>query len=172
GLDGAGKTTILYKLKLGDNFCANPTIGFNMESLKVKGANLLVFDVGGQDSLRPLWTHYYDDLKIIITVIDIDDYSRFDLAKSELENVLSSDKLQGVPLLIFANKLDLYLENYEKNIEYRKINNLGRNVLEIEDNIFKRFDCHTISQSRLCKVQPCSAVANLHLLDGLDWVST
>lgn len=31
GLDGAGKTTILYSLKLGETINTIPTIGFNVE---------------------------------------------------------------------------------------------------------------------------------------------
>lgn len=33
GLDAAGKTTILYKLKLGEVVSSVPTIGFNMETV-------------------------------------------------------------------------------------------------------------------------------------------
>ena len=35
GLDAAGKTTVLYKLKLGEVVSVIPTIGFNVETLKV-----------------------------------------------------------------------------------------------------------------------------------------
>ena len=57
GLDGAGKTTILYKLKLGDNITTIPTIGFNVETLEYKNINFTVWDVGGQDKIRRLWRH-------------------------------------------------------------------------------------------------------------------
>ncbi len=33
GLDAAGKTTVLYKLKLGEIVTTIPTIGFNVESI-------------------------------------------------------------------------------------------------------------------------------------------
>ena len=33
GLDAAGKTTILYKMRLGENVCTIPTIGFNVEEI-------------------------------------------------------------------------------------------------------------------------------------------
>uniref|UniRef100_A0A3P8UAI9 Uncharacterized protein n=1 Tax=Amphiprion percula TaxID=161767 RepID=A0A3P8UAI9_AMPPE len=33
GLDAAGKTTILYKLKLGQSVTTIPTVGFNVETL-------------------------------------------------------------------------------------------------------------------------------------------
>ncbi|KAJ3226396.1 hypothetical protein HK099_004974 [Clydaea vesicula] len=55
GLDNAGKTTILYKLLLGSAVETTPTIGSNVEELTYKNINLLVWDVGGQDSLRASW---------------------------------------------------------------------------------------------------------------------
>ena len=36
GLDAAGKTTILYKLKLGEVVTPIPTIGFNVEEVTYK----------------------------------------------------------------------------------------------------------------------------------------
>lgn len=36
GLDAAGKTTILYKLKLGEVVTTIPTIGFNVETVEYK----------------------------------------------------------------------------------------------------------------------------------------
>lgn len=33
GLDGAGKTSILYKMKLNENIHTVPTIGFNLETV-------------------------------------------------------------------------------------------------------------------------------------------
>ena len=36
GLDAAGKTTILFKLKLGEVIQSVPTIGFNMETVEYK----------------------------------------------------------------------------------------------------------------------------------------
>jgi tripartite motif-containing protein 23 len=60
GLDGAGKTSILFKLKQDEFVAATPTIGFNVESLELRSdLQLTVWDVGGQPKLRPLWKHYY-----------------------------------------------------------------------------------------------------------------
>ena len=55
----AGKSTILYKLKLDETLNTIPTVGFNVETIKYKKMNLNVWDVGGQDSIRSLWRHYY-----------------------------------------------------------------------------------------------------------------
>lgn len=48
GLDAAGKTTILYKLKLGEVVTTIPTIGFNVETVNYKKLNFTVWDVGGE----------------------------------------------------------------------------------------------------------------------------
>ena len=50
GLDAAGKTTILYKLKLGEIVTTIPTIGFNVETVEYKNISFTVWDVGGQDT--------------------------------------------------------------------------------------------------------------------------
>ena len=52
GLDAAGKTTILYKLRLGENVCTIPTIGFNVEEIVFQNLTMTVWDIGGQKSIR------------------------------------------------------------------------------------------------------------------------
>jgi len=47
GLDDGGKTTILYKLKLGEVVNTIPTIGFNVEIIKKGKLEFVVWDVGG-----------------------------------------------------------------------------------------------------------------------------
>ena len=78
GLDAAGKTTILYKLKLGEIVTTIPTIGFNVETVEYKKINFTVWDVGGQDKIRPLWRHYYQNTQGLIFVVDSNDSSIFD----------------------------------------------------------------------------------------------
>jgi GTPase SAR1 family protein len=51
----AGKTTILYKLKLGEVVTTIPTIGFNVETVEYKNISFTVWDVGSRDKIRPLW---------------------------------------------------------------------------------------------------------------------
>lgn len=73
GLDAAGKTTILYKLKLGESTITIPTIGFNVETVQYKNINFTVWDVGGQHLVRPLWKHYYPGTngKFILRIFSI-----------------------------------------------------------------------------------------------------
>ncbi|CAK91990.1 unnamed protein product (macronuclear) [Paramecium tetraurelia] len=88
GLDAAGKTTILYKLKLGEVVSSVPTIGFNVETVEYKNIKFTVWDVGGQDKIRLLWRHYYQNTQGLIFVVDSSDKERVDVAREELdENV-------------------------------------------------------------------------------------
>ena len=83
GLDAAGKTTILYKLKLGEVVTTIPTIGFNVEAIEYGNLTLTVWDIGGQDKIRPLWRHYYSDTQGVICVVDSTDRDRLSQAKDE-----------------------------------------------------------------------------------------
>ena len=76
GLDAAGKTTILYQLRMGQTIKTIPTIGFNVETLEYKGVNFTVWDVGGQDKIRILWKHYYQNTDCLIFVVDSNDRER------------------------------------------------------------------------------------------------
>uniref|UniRef100_H3AW01 ADP ribosylation factor 5 n=1 Tax=Latimeria chalumnae TaxID=7897 RepID=H3AW01_LATCH len=107
GLDAAGKTTILYKLKLGEIVTTIPTIGFNVETVEYKNISFTVWDVGGQDKIRPLWRHYFQNTQVLIFVVDSNDRERIQEAAEELKKMLLEDELQGAVLLVLANKQDL-----------------------------------------------------------------
>ena len=88
----SGKTTILYKLKLGELVVAIPTIGFNVENIEIRNGNvkLTIWDVGGSDKIRLLWIHYYSNTHLIIYVVDSSDIDRIKLAKSELDKIITN----------------------------------------------------------------------------------
>ena len=107
GLDAAGKTTILYKLKLGEVVTTIPTIGFNVETVEYKNISFTVWDVGGQDKIRPLWRHYYQNTQGLIFVVDSNDRDRIEAAKDELHRMLNEEELRDAILLVYANKQGL-----------------------------------------------------------------
>ncbi|XP_028426079.1 ADP-ribosylation factor 5 isoform X1 [Perca flavescens] len=107
GLDAAGKTTILYKLKLGEIVTTIPTIGFNVETVEYKNICFTVWDVGGQDKIRPLWRHYFQNTQGLIFVVDSNDRERVTESAEELSKMIQEDELKEAVLLVFANKQDL-----------------------------------------------------------------
>lgn len=104
GLDGAGKTTILYRLQVGEVVTTIPTIGFNVEQVTYKNLKFQVWDLGGQTSIRPYWRCYYSNTDAIIYVVDSADRDRIGISKDELLYMLRvsdhSKKMQLVKLSI------------------------------------------------------------------------
>lgn len=89
GLDGAGKTSILFKLKQNEFTAEIPTIGFNVESLEYKNLKLTVWDVGGQHKLRPLWKHYYLNTQVRYEKVGIIYYVAFFSCQAALKEIIS-----------------------------------------------------------------------------------
>lgn len=96
GLDGAGKTTILYRLQVGEVVTTIPTIGFNVEQVTYKNLKFQVWDLGGQTSIRPYWRCYYSNTDAIIYVVDSADRDRIGISKDELLYML---RVSGVQLI-------------------------------------------------------------------------
>ncbi|KAL5167914.1 Protein EXPORTIN 1A [Glycine soja] len=107
GLDAAGKTTILYKLHIGEVLSTVPTIGFNVEKVQYKNVIFTVWDVGGQEKLRPLWRHYFNNTDGLIYVVDSLDRERIGKAKQEFQTIINDPFMLNSVILVFANKQDL-----------------------------------------------------------------
>lgn len=82
-------------------------VGFNVETVEYKNIQFTVWDVGGQDKIRPLWRHYFQNTQGIIFVVDSNDRDRVVEAREELQKMLNEDELRDALLLVFANKQDL-----------------------------------------------------------------
>ncbi|CAG5106551.1 Similar to ARF6: ADP-ribosylation factor 6 (Gallus gallus) [Cotesia congregata] len=99
GLDAAGKTTILYKLKFGQSVTTIPTVGFNVETVTYRNVKFNVWDVGGQDKIRPLWRHYYTGTQGLIFVVDCADRDRIDEARQELHRIINDREMRDAIIL-------------------------------------------------------------------------
>jgi small GTP-binding protein len=149
GLDSAGKTTVLYKYKLNETISTIPTIGFNVETVQINKINLTMWDVGGQNKIRPLWRHYYEGSNALIWVVDSADAERFEEAREELECTLKD--LPSVPLLILANKCDLPRAHSASVL---------RDSLQLS----------SLTSSRKWFIQECCATRGEGLLEGMSWL--
>lgn len=112
GLDSAGKTTILHKLKLGPTkadamVTTMPTLSFNAEVLDYKRMHFGLWDVGGQDNLRPFWRHHYTGTQAVIYIVDSNDEERISKSAEELHAMMADRELRFACLLVLANKSDL-----------------------------------------------------------------
>merc|ERR1719213_1219602 len=151
GLDAAGKTTILYKLKLGEVVTTIPTIGFNVDTVEYKNISFTVWDVGCQDKIRPLWRHYYQGTQGLIFVVDSNDRDRVEDAREELMKMLNEDEMRDALLLVFANKQDL------------------PNAMPAAE-VTEKLGLHNL-RHRQWSIQSACATTGDGLYEGLDWMS-
>ncbi|PFX27566.1 ADP-ribosylation factor-like protein 5B [Stylophora pistillata] len=91
GLDNAGKTTILYQFLMSEVVHTSPTIGSNVEEVVWKNIHFLMWDIGGQESLRSAWNTYYTNTEFLILVVDSTDRERLAVSKAELYNMLNHE---------------------------------------------------------------------------------
>ena len=151
GLDNAGKTTILYRLQMGEVVSTIPTIGFNVETVQYNNIKFQVWDLGGQTSIRPYWRCYFPNTQAIIYVVDSSDVDRLVIAKEEFHAILEEEELKGAVVLIFANKQDL------------------PGALD-DAAVTEALELHKI-KNRQWAIFKTSAIKGEGLFEGLDWLS-
>merc|ERR1711941_255145 len=128
-----------------------PTIGFNVETVEYKNISFTVWDVGGQDKIRPLWRHYYQGTNGLIFVVDSNDRDRIEDAREELFKMLNEDEMQDAVVLVFANKQDL------------------PNAMDAAE-VTEKLGLRSL-RNRPWYIQSASATSGDGLYEGLDWLS-
>ena len=152
GIDGAGKTSIFNRIKMGEFVKTIPTIGFNIDTLDYKGLSLILWDSGGQDKIRVLWKHYYENTDGIIFVVDSNDRDRIEDAAEELKKMLAEEELKDCHILVMANKQDLNGALFPQEVTEK----LGMGQLK----------------GRTWLVQGTSALTGQGINEGLDWMAS
>uniref|UniRef100_A0A8B9K294 ARF GTPase 5 n=1 Tax=Astyanax mexicanus TaxID=7994 RepID=A0A8B9K294_ASTMX len=126
-------------------------MGFNVETVEYKNICFTVWDVGGQDKIRPLWRHYFQNTQGLIFVVDSNDRERVQESAEELSKMLQEDELRDAVLLVFANKQDL------------------PNAMAVSE-LTDKLGLQSL-RSRTWYVQATCATQGTGLYEGLDWLS-
>ncbi|KAH7643190.1 ADP-ribosylation factor-like 5 [Dermatophagoides farinae] len=150
GLDNAGKTTILYQFLMEEVVHTSPTLGSNVEEVVWKNIHFIMWDLGGQDSLRQGWQAYYSNTEFIILVIDSSDHERISISKEELWRMLGHEDLRKASVLIYANKQDI------------------KGCMSVAQ-ISKELNLTSIKKHKW-QIQPCCAISGEGLYQGLEWI--
>ena len=151
GMQNAGKTTILYRLSLGQLVKTSPTIGSNVEEITYNNATFQAWDLGGQESTRSLWDVYYMNTDAVVYVIDSQDDEYFNESKAQFHKLLNHQALKNATILIFANKQDLP--------GAKPVNQI------IQDYELDKIKSH------IWHIQSCSALKGEGLVTGIKWLS-
>ncbi|MHA1215403.1 MAG: ADP-ribosylation factor family protein [Candidatus Hodarchaeales archaeon] len=154
GLANAGKTTLVKRLKGQDDLETVPTMGMNIETLRIGEIEVMAVDLGGQITYpSSLWEPFVSKSSGVVFVFDSADQSKVEEAGRWLKRVIKWAP-EDSAFLFLANKQDLDEAMSLENI----IESLG-----LEKEISKR--------PRTFAVYPCSALTG----DGVDepwrWMS-
>uniref|UniRef100_A0A1I8FJM2 ADP-ribosylation factor family protein n=1 Tax=Macrostomum lignano TaxID=282301 RepID=A0A1I8FJM2_9PLAT len=121
GLDAAGKTSVLYRLKTGELLCTIPTIGFNVE---LAGQSSLFGTLRRSRQDRALHRHYYPNSRGVLYIVDGVDRDRLGESVDELNRLcseLDDCELGDIPLALLCNKSDLKPQAPRPANELRKV---------------------------------------------------
>ncbi|EJT99030.1 ARF/SAR [Dacryopinax primogenitus] len=152
GLDNAGKTTILYRVTMGQAIETAPTVGSNTEIFEYKNLKFALWDIGGQSSIRSQWAQYFIATKAVILVVDSTDPARLHVSREELHRICADETLRDALLLVFANKQDV-----PGAMTAARVSD-GLALTELRD--------------RQWQIVPCSAITGQGLFEGFDWLVT
>uniref|UniRef100_A0A8C2NV35 ADP-ribosylation factor-related protein 1 n=2 Tax=Capra hircus TaxID=9925 RepID=A0A8C2NV35_CAPHI len=128
------------------------TVGLNIGTVDVGKARLMFWDLGGQEELQSLWDKYYAECHGVIYVIDSTDEERLSESKQAFEKMVTSEALDGVPILVLANKQDV------------------ETCLSIPDIKTAFSDCASKIGRRDCLTQACSALTGKGVREGIEWM--
>lgn len=153
GLENAGKTSILYKMKLGETMRTSPTIGFNVESINHQNLTITVWDMGGRQQLHSLWMTYLPHTDALVYVVDCTDTDeRLSQSSELLHRLIKEEFLDNVPLLLLCNKQDVA-------------------NAKTASQIVQLFKMHVLTD-RNWQAQQCVAITGNGLGEALDWLAS
>ena len=112
-----------------------------------------VWDIGGQDSYRNFWRHYYTGTQGLVFVIDSCDTDRLKICREEIVDVLSDDQLVNAAVLILANKQD-------------------QPGAMSPEQILQTLKLDTFLNGRTFKIQGSTATTGDGLLNGFAWLAS
>jgi small GTP-binding protein len=153
GNNNAGKTTIMYQLKVGLFVNTIPTTGFKVETIHYKNFALSIWEIGIRNNTAFLWRQYAEQAVGVIFVVDSYDVDRIGEANGDLRrtlNELDELGLPKLPLLVYANKQE---------------SRAAMSVADVRDQLGLKS-----VQDREWHIQGSSATMNDGLWEGLDWL--
>ena len=132
-----------------------------MQELDIGMIRFRAFDVGGHFVVRKVWREYSVSTDACVFIIDAVDRERFREAKAELHGLLGLPELEGVPVLVLLNKIDI--PSAASEAEMRAVLELpekwdGGGVLSTGDRAIDLF--------------PCSILKKMGFKEGFQWLST
>mmetsp|Transcript_45861 Transcript_45861/g.139027 ORF Transcript_45861/g.139027 Transcript_45861/m.139027 type:complete len:200 (-) Transcript_45861:60-659(-) len=167
GLDNAGKTTLLQMLKENRQSVSKPTLHPSSEEVMVGNVRFRTTDLGGHETARRIWRNYYANVGGVVFIVDAADRTRFAEAREELHRLLAEPALQGMPVVVLGNKIDILVAASEDEL---------RHQLGLPRHMTAETEAPVQASDKGCAgptvaVFMCSIVRRMGYAEALTWMS-
>ncbi|KAI5176309.1 GTP-binding protein SAR1 [Pancytospora epiphaga] len=119
GIDNAGKTTLVNKLKNNTNHVFLPTKHATEDVIEIGNLKATVVDIGGHRAVRVAWKDYFFNVDGVVFIVDTADEQRFDEVREAWAAVRSLER--EAPVLVLMNKIDLLGESSNSIVNNLKL---------------------------------------------------
>ncbi len=150
GLDQSGKTKLLNKMK-GCDTDGGPTVSYNCDNIKFKGHDFVFYDLAGDKKVRNLWRHYYQNVQVVMFIVDGSESTRMEEAAEEFRKVLREEELKEAFVVVLVNKCDI--EEHMK-----------------KEDVISRLELKNVANKRKWLVQEVSGITGDGLSEALEWI--
>ena len=123
-------------------------------------------DLGGHAAARRLWKTYFANVNAIIFLVDSTDVARLPEARDELNKLLITEELKGIPFLILGNKIDSSAAISLERLKYE----LGLDIHTTGKINQKQIQSNQQNQQPL-EIFMCSVVKRAGYSEGFKWLS-
>mmetsp|Transcript_33851 Transcript_33851/g.47226 ORF Transcript_33851/g.47226 Transcript_33851/m.47226 type:complete len:196 (-) Transcript_33851:246-833(-) len=161
GLDNAGKTTLMYRLRHGRLHSANPTRYPQKDTMQICGITMTAYDLGGHSAAQKLWKEYMNSgIDAVVYLVDVADQKRMDESKKALHKLLSYMPPE-CPVLVLGNKIDISSVSESQ----------CKILLGMEMMATGKVNAKPAGSVRPMEIFMCSIVKEAGYTDGFQWLS-
>uniref|UniRef100_A0A915PF89 ADP-ribosylation factor-like protein 13B n=1 Tax=Meloidogyne floridensis TaxID=298350 RepID=A0A915PF89_9BILA len=159
GVDGAGKTTIVKALQGEDFGTVHQTVGFSRAEVNILKYKVTVYDLGGSQRIREIWTTYFAEVYGIVYVVDSSAASRISENKQIVDELIEVSELMGKPILFLLNKKDLpeAMDEIQFSEKFKLHSMAKRNKTDIR-------------VEGVCAVKGTGKEIDQVIVEGLEWL--
>jgi len=119
GIDNAGKTTLVNKLKNNTNHVFMPTKHSTEDILEIGNLKARIFDIGGHAQMRVAWKDYFHHVDGVVFIVDVEDSGRFNEVSEAWKVVRELEK--EAPIVVLMNKIDMLGEDCNTILNNHKL---------------------------------------------------
>lgn len=112
--------------------------------------------------MRKMWREYFIKIDAIVFLVDASDRTRFEESKREFDNIINSEEVGNVPIVILGNKIDK--KEAVREEELRELFGLVAKTTFSSQKV-------EVLNNKPVELFMCSVIKKTGFKDGFDWLT-